>query len=109
MVPAPMLHFLPIVASPKYARCMDFVPVPSVDFLISTKFPTLTPSSSFVFIRRWANGPTEISSPNVVSTTTQPSTTLHLAPIRDFPIPLKQPTVTSPPLTLFPSLPTQPP
>src|SRR6266851_5490319 len=38
MVPAPMLAFEPIFASPRYVRCIAFVPSPMVLFFSSTKF-----------------------------------------------------------------------
>jgi len=42
IVPAPMFTSRPIVASPRYARCVAFERESSDEFFVSTKAPTWT-------------------------------------------------------------------
>ena len=59
IVPAPILDFLPTVASSNISKVICFRIFFNRDFLISTKFPTFDPSSKTVPGLNRAYGPIE--------------------------------------------------
>ena len=98
MVPAPMLTSRPIVASPRYVRCIDLDPGPRALFFISTKLPTFAFSPRDEPFRRCAKGPMLAPFATVTSVSTQWLRTVTRSPSREStirtPLWISQPTPT---------------
>ncbi len=94
----------PIVASPRYARCIAFDPGPSTVFFSSTKLPTRASGSSVAPARRCANGPTRARSPIVESVTIEWLYTTTPSPRREFTIRTPACSSQPAPITVSPSI-----
>src|ERR1035438_2756365 len=76
----------PTSVSPRQGRGVALAPLPSFDFLVSTKLPTCASSQISLSGLRCANGPIFAPSPTVLSVRTQLCLTSTLLPSVQFSI-----------------------